>query len=226
MFALVTKRQRLLDQTQFPLTRLLTSLCLILCARPVLSHALPYTCPSSFACTCHFFSLGLFVFLKMFCNGVHFFTQFVRFLFCVVVCLFLLRVCLFPRKAGVLATMGGALLDRGVFVSGHGTDSCLGRPVYWRPCVERQTCHLHDNHVRGVRHCEEGQFRRRAFPRSRQGFRLGGEKGKGCEHTQVLLTNLLQKHWTWQEDRKGKPTHAAHKHNTMYMASLDIKTAF
>ena len=56
LFALVSKHQQLLDQTPFALTRLLTSLCLILSTRLVLSDVLPHMCFSSFVCTCHIFS--------------------------------------------------------------------------------------------------------------------------------------------------------------------------
>ena len=65
LFALVARHQQLLHRTHFALTWLLTSLCLILSPRPVLSDVLPYMCVSSFACTCHIFSLG--------CSSIGFF---------------------------------------------------------------------------------------------------------------------------------------------------------
>ena len=29
-----------------------------------------------------------------------------------------------------------------------------------------------------------------------------GEKGVNCEHIQALLTEILQRHWEWHEDRR------------------------
>ena len=43
---------------------------------------------------------------------------------------------------------------------------------------------------------------------------------------QVLLTNLLQKHWEWQENRRKDWEPGKFRYKTMYMASLDVKTAF
>ena len=51
---------------------------------------------------------------------------------------------------------------------------------------------------------------------------MGGEKGMGCEHIQVLLTNLLQKHWGGQGNRKEKPRHGTRCTRPV----MDIKTAF
>ena len=31
---------------------------------------------------------------------------------------------------------------------------------------------------------------------------VGAERGVNCEHMQALLTNILQRHWEWQEDRR------------------------
>ena len=42
----------------------------------------------------------------------------------------------------------------------------------------------------------------------------------------VVALNLLQKHWEWQEHRKEASLHSAQKYKTMYLASLDVKTAF
>ena len=41
-----------------------------------------------------------------------------------------------------------------------------------------------------------------------------------------MATNLIQKHWEWQEDRNLVMKHGTVVRPTMYMASLDIKTAF
>ena len=55
---------------------------------------------------------------------------------------------------------------------------------------------------------------------------VGAERGVNCEHMQGLLTNLLQKHWEWQENRRKDLEHGKFKYKTIYMASLDVKTAF
>ena len=31
---------------------------------------------------------------------------------------------------------------------------------------------------------------------------VGTERGVNCEHMQALLTNILHRHWEWQEDRR------------------------
>ena len=55
---------------------------------------------------------------------------------------------------------------------------------------------------------------------------VGGVNGIICQHTQVLTTNLLQKQWEWQEERNPVMKHGTVVRPTMYMASVDIKTAF
>ena len=55
---------------------------------------------------------------------------------------------------------------------------------------------------------------------------VGAERGVNCEHMQVSLTNLLQKHWEWQENRRKDWEPGKFRYKTMYMASLDVKTAF
>ena len=53
---------------------------------------------------------------------------------------------------------------------------------------------------------------------------MGAERGVNCEHFQVLVTNLLQKHWEWQ-DRPEAVLHGA-RDKTMYLANLDVNIAF
>ena len=55
---------------------------------------------------------------------------------------------------------------------------------------------------------------------------VGAERGVNCEHMQASLKNVMQKHWEWQEDRRTDLQPGFHKHNTAFMASLDVKTAF
>ena len=55
---------------------------------------------------------------------------------------------------------------------------------------------------------------------------MGGVNGISCQHSQVLTTNLLQKHWEWQEERNPVMKHGTVVRPTMFLVSLDIKTAF
>ena len=59
-----------------------------------------------------------------------------------------------------------------------------------------------------------------------EGPHVGGVDGISCQHLQVLTTNLLQKHWEWQEERNPVMKHGTVVRPTMYMGSLDIKSAF
>merc|ERR1712211_175176 len=47
--------------------------------------------------------------------------------------------------------------------------------VVWRSCLERPTCHLHEQHWWRMGQCEEVYFRRRTWTRPRQGFRHAQE---------------------------------------------------
>ena len=57
-------------------------------------------------------------------------------------------------------------------------------------------------------------------------LRVGAERGVNCEHMQALLTNILQRHWEWQEGRGTDLQPWFYRYNTAFMASLDVKTAF
>ena len=39
---------------------------------------------------------------------------------------------------------------------------------------------------------------------------------------QVLLTNILQRHWEWQEDRRTDLEPGCYRYNTAFVASLDV----
>ena len=54
---------------------------------------------------------------------------------------------------------------------------------------------------------------------------VGGLNGTSCQHLQVMATNQQQKHWEWQEDRTPMLKHGSVVRPTMYLASMDIKTA-
>ena len=60
----------------------------------------------------------------------------------------------------------------------------------------------------------------------KENLHIGGMDGISCQHLQVIVTNLIQKHWEWQEERNPVMKHQTVVRPTMYMASLDIKTAF
>ena len=49
-----------------------------------------------------------------------------------------------------------------------------------------------------------------------------GIEGISCQHLQVLMTLLLQKHWMWQENKRKGVWHGSEKRPTMYLASIDI----
>ena len=53
---------------------------------------------------------------------------------------------------------------------------------------------------------------------------VGRVDGIRCQHLQVMVTNLLQKHWEWQEAKNPVMKHGTEVRPTMYMASLDIMT--
>ena len=46
-----------------------------------------------------------------------------------------------------------------------------------------------------------------------------------CEHMQALVTNIFQRHWEWQEDRRTDLQPGLYRYKTAFMASLDVKTA-
>ena len=55
---------------------------------------------------------------------------------------------------------------------------------------------------------------------------VGAERRVKCEHLQALVTNLFQRHWEWQEDRRVDLQPGRYRYNTAFMASLDVKVAF
>ena len=55
---------------------------------------------------------------------------------------------------------------------------------------------------------------------------VGAERGVNCEHMQTLVTNIFQRHWEWQEDKRADLQPGMYRYNTAFMASLDVKTAF
>ena len=68
--------------------------------------------------------------------------------------------------------------------------------------------------------------RERASTRIVEQALVGGINNISCQHLQVMLTNLLQKHWELQEHRGTMMIHGCVVRPTMFLASLDIKTAF
>ena len=63
-------------------------------------------------------------------------------------------------------------------------------------------------------------------PESWKRLQVGGDDGISCQHLQVMMTNLLQKHWEWKEEKTPMLKHGSVVRPTMYLASMDIKTAF
>ena len=63
-------------------------------------------------------------------------------------------------------------------------------------------------------------------PKGWIGLHVGADGGVNCEHIQVSMANLLQKHLQWQEHKKETLLHGTHMYNTMYLARLDVQTAF
>ena len=55
---------------------------------------------------------------------------------------------------------------------------------------------------------------------------MGGVNNISCQHLQVLVTNLSQKHLEWPEEVSPMSKHGSVSRPTMFMASLDIKSAF
>ena len=48
---------------------------------------------------------------------------------------------------------------------------------------------------------------------------MGGVDGISCQHLQVLTTNVLQKHWEWQEERNPVMKHVTVVRPMMFMAA-------
>ena len=69
-------------------------------------------------------------------------------------------------------------------------------------------------------------FLRKLEPEKWKNLHVGGVDGISCQHLQVMVSNLLQKHWERQEERNPVMRHGTVVRPTMYLASLDIKTAF
>ena len=63
-------------------------------------------------------------------------------------------------------------------------------------------------------------------PKNWKNLYVGGMHGIRCQHFQAMVTNLLQKHWEWQEEWNPALRHGTVVRPTMYLASLNIKTAF
>ena len=49
---------------------------------------------------------------------------------------------------------------------------------------------------------------------------IGGLDGISCQHLQVMMTNVIQKHWEWQEERNPVMKHGTVVRPTPYLASL------
>ena len=54
-------------------------------------------------------------------------------------------------------------------------------------------------------------------------FHVGTDRGVNYEHMQVLVTNIFQRQWEWQEDRRTDLQPGLYRYNTAFMVSLDMK---
>ena len=69
-------------------------------------------------------------------------------------------------------------------------------------------------------------FTMKRGPSEWERLHVGAERTVNCEHMQVLVTNIFQRHWDWQEDRRVDLQSELFRYDTAFMASLDVKTAF
>ena len=63
-------------------------------------------------------------------------------------------------------------------------------------------------------------------PQSWKKLHVGGIDGISWQQLRAMTTQLLQKHWWWQEDRRPMMGDGSVIRPTKYSASMDIKTAF
>ena len=49
---------------------------------------------------------------------------------------------------------------------------------------------------------------------------VGAERGVNCEHMQALVTNIFQRHWEWQEDRRVDLQPGRYRYNTAFRGQL------
>ena len=70
------------------------------------------------------------------------------------------------------------------------------------------------------------RFEKEKEPEKWKKLLFGGLDGTSCQHLQVMMTNVIQKHWEWQEERNPVMKLGTVVRPTLYLASLDIKTAF
>ena len=62
-------------------------------------------------------------------------------------------------------------------------------------------------------------------PESWKKLHAGGIEGIRSQHVKVMMKKLPRKHPEWQEDRHPMSRHASVVRPTMYLASMDMKTA-
>ena len=59
-----------------------------------------------------------------------------------------------------------------------------------------------------------------------EGISCRRREGVNYEQKQELFTNILQRHWKWQKDRRDAWVPGFFTCKTAFVASLDVKTAF
>ena len=75
-------------------------------------------------------------------------------------------------------------------------DARLEKGAAWVPRNRTAECVLQ------VVHDGSGGVLQEKEPIEWWSLHVGAERGVICEHMQALLTNILQRHWEWQEDRR------------------------
>ena len=66
----------------------------------------------------------------------------------------------------------------------------------------------------------------RDFFLTRKAGRGGRERSQLRTHASPSYKYIFQRHWEWQEDRRTDLQPGFYRYNTVFMASLDVKTAF
>ena len=98
-----------------------------------------------------------------------------------------------------------------------------GKGPAWLPCNRAFECVLSMVRDRLGGHAARGKG---ASRRNGNACMLVPRRGVNCEHMQASVTNIFQRHWGWQGDRRTDLQPGLYRYNSAFMASLDVKTAF
>ena len=78
----------------------------------------------------------------------------------------------------------------------------------------------------GTRHALQYACKEKQSLQEWKQLHVDGFDGIECQHVQVMIFQLLQRHWEWSWDRKNGTRQGGERRRTVYIARLDIKTAF